>query len=74
VSVLTPYVVPPTPPAELLAELDAAALALDELSARAAELTLAMDEGEQGLRIVLREHGTSRPLAPSELFELLTRS
>lgn len=73
-SVPTPYVVPPTPPAELLAELDAAAQALDELSARAAELTLAKDEEAQGLRIELREYATTRPLAPSELFELLVGS
>jgi hypothetical protein len=70
-SVSTPYVIPPTPPAELLAELDAAAKALDELSARAAELTLAVDEA-QGLRIELRERGTLRALSPTELFGLLT--
>ena len=40
----TPYTISESPPPELLAELDAAAQALDELTSRAAELTLAMDE------------------------------
>lgn len=71
-SVPTPYVVPPTPPVELLAELDAAAQALDALSARAAELTLAMDEQAEGLRIELRADGARRCLGPAELFGLLT--
>lgn len=71
-SASTPYVIPPTPPAELLAELDAAARTLDELSARAVELTLAMDEQTHGVGIQLHEHGTSRALTPTELFGLLT--
>ena len=71
-SVLTPYVIPPTPPTELLAELDAAAQTLDALSARAAELTLAMDDQAHGLHIELTERGTSRTLRPAELLELLT--
>jgi hypothetical protein len=71
-SVSTPYVIPPTPPAEVLAELDAAADALDELFARAAELTLAMDEQARRLRIELREDGgRTRELSPTELFGLL---
>ena len=64
-----PYSIPEVPPAELLAELDAAAEALDALTARAAELTLAMD-GES-LRIDLRENGRMRALTPTELFGLL---
>lgn len=71
-SVSTPYVIPSTPPAELLAELDAAAAALDALSARAAELTLAMDEHTHRLRIELRDDRGSRALTPTELFSLLT--
>ena len=59
-----PYLIPDVPPAELLAELDAAARALDELSARAAQLTLGMDEHTRGLRIELEErratHGSRR--------------
>lgn len=73
-SVSTPYVIPSTPPAELLAELDAAAQALDALSARAAELTLAMDEHAHRLRIELHDDRGSRPLTPTELFSLLTGS
>ena len=56
----TPYLIPETPPAELLAELDAAARALDELSARAAQLTLGMDEHTRGLRIELDDGGDRR--------------
>lgn len=67
----TPYTIPDTPPTELLAELDAAARALDELTARAAQLTLATDAHSRSLRIVLHEHGASRPLSPRQLFELL---
>jgi hypothetical protein len=70
VSVTTPYVIPSTPPAELLAELDAAARALDRLSARAAELTLAMDE-QARLRIELRDDRGVTALGPAELFALL---
>jgi len=68
----TPYEIPETPPAELLAELDAAARALDELRRRAAQLTLAMDEQAQRLRIELTEDGGSRPLSPGQLFDLLS--
>jgi hypothetical protein len=72
VSVPTPYVIPSTPPPELLAELDAAARALDALSERAAELTLAMDEEANGMRIELHDDRGARPLSPTELFAFLT--
>ena len=39
-----PYLISDSPPAEALAELDAAARALDTLLARAAQLTLNVDE------------------------------
>jgi len=64
--------IPETPPAELLAELDAAARTLDELTQRAARLTLALEEHERQLRIELHEDGTSRQLTPRELFDLLS--
>jgi hypothetical protein len=66
------YVIPDQPPAEVLAELDAAARVLDELTARAAELTLGMDEQTRSLRIDFHDGGTSRRLAPVQLLELLT--
>ena len=65
------YVIPDLPPAEVLAELDAAARVLDELTARAAELTLGMDEQTRSLHIDLHEGGTSHRLAPVQLLELL---
>lgn len=65
------YVIPSIPPAELLAELDDAARVLDELTARAAVLTLGMDEQTRSLRIELTDRGTSKRLAPSELLDLL---
>ena len=68
----TPYRIPETPPAELLAELDAAARALDELTTRAAELTLATDEQTQRLRIELTEDGAAQQLSPRQLFDLLS--
>lgn len=68
----TPYTIPETPPAELLAELDAAARALDELASRAAELTLAMDAQTNRLRIELVEDGARQELSPRRLFELLS--
>ena len=67
-----PYTIPARPPAELLAELDAAARALEELTSRAARLTVALDEHAPQLRIELHEDGTSRELAPRELFDLLS--
>ena len=66
-----PYTIPETPPAELLAELDAAARALDELTSRAASLTLAMDEHARQLRIELHEDGSTCKLTPRQLFALL---
>jgi hypothetical protein len=66
-----PYMIPDVPPAELLAELDAAARALDELSARAAQLTLGMDEHRRGLRIEVEDGGETRRLSPTQLFDLL---
>jgi hypothetical protein len=67
----TSYTIPETPPAELLAELDAASVVLDRLTARAAELTLAMDEETRSLRIGLAERGSDVELTPSQLFALL---
>lgn len=66
-----PYVIPDVPPAEVLAELDAAAAALDELTARAAQLTFAMEEQARTVRIELVRGRTHRPLRPSQLFDLL---
>jgi GAF domain-containing protein len=74
VSVSAPYVIPSTPPTELLAELDAAAAALDRLTARAAELTLQMDEQVHRLRIGLQDDRGPRTLTPTELFGLLATS
>jgi hypothetical protein len=67
----SPYVIPELPPAEVLAELDAAARVLDSLTARAAELTFDMDELTRGLRIDLAECGETRHLAPAQLLDLL---
>lgn len=67
----TPYTIPDTPPAEVLAELDAAARALDELTERAAQLTLVTDAQSRRLRIELHEAGASQQLSPRQLFELL---
>jgi hypothetical protein len=67
----TQYVIPDIPPAELLAELDAAARVLDQLTARAAELTLEMDEQTRSLRIELVDGGETQRLAPVQLLELL---
>lgn len=66
----TPYTIPETPPAEVLAELDAAARALDVLAERAAQLTLMTDAQTRRLRIELQEAGDSKQLSPRELFEL----
>jgi hypothetical protein len=71
VSFSTPYVIPEVPPAEVLAELDAAAAALDELTARAEQLTLQMDEQTQELRIEHVQGGRRRRLRPKQLFDLL---
>ena len=66
-----PYLIPDVPPAEVLAELDAAARTLDELSARAAQLTLGMDEHTRGLRIEIEDGDATRRLSPTQLFDLL---
>jgi hypothetical protein len=71
VSYASPYPIPDRPPADLVAELDRTAQALDALTARAAELTLGMDPEAGGLRIVLCAGGIERSLSPTELFELL---
>lgn len=67
----SPYLIPDVPPAEVLAELDAAAAALDQLTARAAQLTLAMDEQSRAVRIELAQDGKRRRLSPTQLFDLL---
>ncbi len=67
----TQYVIPETPPVEVLAELDEAARVIDELTARAAELTLGMDEQARSLRIELEDRGETRRLAPMQLLDLL---
>jgi hypothetical protein len=66
-----PHLIPDVPPAEVLAELDAAARILDELSARAAQLTLGMDEHTRGLRIEIEDGDAPRLLSPTQLFDLL---
>lgn len=68
---LTPYTIPDTPPDDVLAELDAAAAALDQLSARAAILTLDMDEQARGLVIELEDGGSRHRISPTQLFGLL---
>lgn len=67
----TPYVIPEVPPAEVLAELDAAARTLDELAARAAQLTLATDEQTRSVRIELDDADEPTRLSPTQLFDLL---
>ncbi|MDQ3067766.1 MAG: hypothetical protein M3R12_11560 [Actinomycetota bacterium] len=67
----TPYLIPESPPAEVLAELDEAARVLDGLRARAAALTLDMDPQARGLRIKLSEDGDVRRLRPRDLLDLL---
>lgn len=67
----TEYAIPPLPPDEVLAELDAAAAALDELCLRSLELTLDMDGQAGRLRIGLTDEDGSRALSPTQLFELL---
>ncbi len=67
----TEYEIPAAPPLEALAELDAAATALDALLARAAELTLRMDEQTGSLCIELDEGAGARSISPTQLFGLL---
>lgn len=59
------------PPDDLLAELDAAACSLEELSLRGAELSLALDEQTGALQIQLEEERGARQLTPTQLFSLL---
>jgi hypothetical protein len=66
-----PYLIPETPPAELLAELDEATRVLDAMTARAEELTLGMDRQTRGLRIEHYDGETKRRLTPTQLFSLL---
>lgn len=70
-SATIPYVIPATPPKELLAELDAAARSLDDLTARAAQLTLEVDAETLAPRVELREGSGVRRLRPTELLDLL---
>jgi hypothetical protein len=65
------YLIPEHPPAQLVAELDEAARVLDELSARAAELTLGMDRQLRSLSIELHEGGETHRLTPTMLLDLL---
>jgi hypothetical protein len=69
---VTPYLIPATPPPELLAELDAAAGLLEDLTARAAILTLETEEHSCGLRIELVEEDEVRRLTASQLLDLLS--
>lgn len=66
------YAIPDQPPSDALAELDAAARALDVLSQRAAHLTLGMDEQTRSLRIDLDDGVTVSALTPTQLFALLS--
>jgi len=65
------YVLSAAPPAEALAELDAAARALEGLAARGVSLTLRMDERAGTLLVELDEGEGARALTPTELFALL---
>lgn len=67
----SPYSLPDQPPPDLLAELDVAARALDDLSRRAARLTLGMDEQTRTVRIELDEGTGAKALTPTQLFALL---
>jgi hypothetical protein len=66
-----PYLIPESPPAELLAELDEATRVLDAMTARAEELTLVMDRQTRGLRIEHYDGATKHRLTPTQLFSLL---
>ena len=66
-----PYEIPSVPPAEVLAELDAAAAALDALRARAEQLTVAMDAQTRAVRIEHVSGDSRRLLRPRQLFDLL---
>ena len=65
------HLIPPSPPADALAELDAAARRLDELRMRAAVLTIGMDEQTRSLRIELDEGSGPRRLTATQLLDVL---
>ena len=67
----SPYEIPEQPPPEALAELDAAAAALDDLALRSASVTFGMDERTRTLRIELDEGARATTLTPTQLFALL---
>ena len=67
-----PHGIPDEPPPDALAELDAAARALDGLARRSARLTLGMDEQARTVKIELHEGaGAATALTPTQLFTLL---
>jgi hypothetical protein len=70
----SPYEIPEQPPPDALAELDAAATALDALALRAATVTLGMDERARTVRIELDEGAGAKTLTPTQLFALLGAS
>jgi hypothetical protein len=70
----SPHAIPDEPPADALAELDAAARALDRLARRSARLTLGMDEQARAVRIELDEGAGAVALTPTQLFTLLGSS
>ncbi len=65
------HTIPASPPADVLAELDAAARALVELEARGGRIALSLDDRAAGLRIALEDRGSVRQLTPTQLFDLL---
>jgi hypothetical protein len=67
----SPYEIPEQPPPDALAELDAAASALDALALRAASVTFGTDERTRALRIELDEGTGAATLTPTQLFALL---
>ncbi|HWN20363.1 MAG TPA: hypothetical protein VNP93_00185 [Gaiellaceae bacterium] len=70
----SPRAIPDQPPPDALAELDAAARALDRLTRRSARLTLGMDEQTRAVRIELDEGDGATALTPTQLFTLLSSS
>jgi len=70
----SPHAIPHEPPPDALAELDAAARALDGLSRRSARLTLGVDEHTRTVRIELDEGAGATALTPTQLFALLGSS
>ena len=68
----TPYLIPESPPAEAARRARRRRPARSTRSlARAAQLTLGMDEQTRGLRIDLDDGDESRRLTPTQLFDLL---